>query len=159
MADKYHESARPQGWGKRRLMKNSSPLYGRGYCDPSGIPLAANSSIPREKRMLRAVAGLIARAKGSSKSKTSTTIAVTDSAASPAPSQLSRANSADTCEETDQGSDEAEENGSSKPRVSFSSEVTVRSYWFPTFQNHRAASLLLTSLLQPISLYVFHCDT
>lgn len=128
MTDKYHESPRPQGWGKRRLMKNSSALYGGNYCDPSGIPIAANTTIPREKRMLRAVAGLIARAKGGGKSKPSTTAttAVTEPASSPAPTQLSRANSADTCEETDQGSDEAEENSSSKPRVSFSSDVSVR---------------------------------
>lgn len=161
MTDKYHESSRPLGWGKRRLMKNSSTLYGGNYCDPSGIPIAASPSIPREKRMLRAVAGLIARAKGNGRSKSSSTTATTTTVVpespAPSPTQLSRANSADTCEETDQGSDEAEENSSSKPRVSFSSEVSVRCYNKLLYTSPFLTIMLPLIVLQPKTLT--HPDT
>ena len=127
MKDNRRDSLEPQVSGRRRLTRKSSNCS-QDYCgtaDPAPATKGSKGSKPGGRRIIRAVARILARAKNARENKY---ISGLTEPASPVSEKLSRTTSTDSSHETDPEGDTAEESttSSSRPRVSFNSEVTVR---------------------------------
>lgn len=104
-------------WGKRRLVRTNS--ISSDYARAAGTALPAKA----KNRVLRAVVGFLRAHSGKKKSKST---AITEPA-SPVSEHLSRTNSASSSHRTAEESVQAvEHHETSRPRVSFDAEVTVR---------------------------------